>query len=61
MKLSHISFVWDFNNAHRIVAVTTDDWGLQACSLAGGVKPKLRETDEIFRWLLAGPIGCCYD
>ena len=28
----HLGLVWDFQGAHRIVAVAEEDWGLQACS-----------------------------
>ena len=46
-KRTHISFVWDFATAHRLIAMDEDDWGLQACSLVEGSKPQLADTDEV--------------
>ena len=46
-KTSHICFIWDFKGAHRIVAVTEDDWGLQACMVEGEGRQKPSDDDEV--------------
>ena len=46
-KMSHISFVWDFKSAHRIVPVAKEDWGLQACTIDGKGMHQLNDEAEV--------------